>query len=137
MSAPEPIEPVEPVAPSRRPRFGSFLWRDPNTRFLLLAVLAGLLGAAGAVVFRFLTTQLTRLLLDASDIVGGAQSLPPLLRLFVPAVGGLVGGLLLLWLVDEKGPSGISQMIDAVSLGRRPVRVRPAVGRVFSSIAVI
>jgi chloride channel protein, CIC family len=137
MSAPDPIEPVEPVAPSRRPRFGSFFWRDPNTRFLLLAVLAGLLGAAGAVVFRALTTQLTRLLLDATDIVGGAESLPPLLRIFVPAVGGLAGGLLLIWLVDEKGPSGISQMIDVVSLGRRPVRVKPAIGRVVSSIAVI
>ncbi|HKF42710.1 MAG TPA: chloride channel protein [Thermoanaerobaculia bacterium] len=140
MSAPDPIEPaepVEPVAPSRRPRFGSFLWRDPNTRFLLLAVVAGLLGALGAVVFRFLTSRLTRLLLDASDIVVGAEALPPLLRIFLPAIGGLVGGLLLIWLVDEKGPSGISAMIDSVSLGRRPIRVRPAVGRVASSIAVI
>jgi CIC family chloride channel protein len=140
MSAPdpiEPVEPVEPVAPSKRPRFGSFLWRDPNTRFLLLAVVAGLLGALGAIVFRALTSRLTRLLLDASDIVVGAEGLPPLLRIFLPAAGGLVGGLLIVWLVDEKGPSGISQMIDAVSLGRRPVRVKPAVGRVVSSIAVI
>jgi chloride channel protein, CIC family len=137
MSAPEPIEPVEPVAPSPRPRFGSFFWRDPNTRFLILAAVAGILGALGAVVFRTLTTRLTGLLLDASDIVSGAEALPPALRVFLPAVGGLVGGLLLIWLVDEKGPSGISQMIDAVSLGRRAVRVKPAVGRVVSSIAVI
>jgi len=98
---------------------------------------AGLLGALGAVVFRFLTSRLTRLLLDASDIVVGAEALPPLLRIFLPAIGGLVGGLLLIWLVDEKGPSGISAMIDSVSLGRRHIRVRPAVGRVASSIAVI
>lgn len=137
MSAADPIEPVEPLVPSRRPRFGSFFWRDPNTRFLILAAVAGLLGALGAVVFRFLTIRLTLLLLDASDIVVGAEALPPALRVFLPAVGGLVGGLLLIWLVDEKGPSGISQMIDAVSLGRRPVRVKPAVGRVVSSIAVI
>jgi chloride channel protein, CIC family len=137
MSAAEPIEPVEPVAPSPRPRFGSFFWRDPNTRFLILAAVAGILGALGAVVFRTLTTRLTGLLLDASDIVSGAEALPPALRVFLPAVGGLVGGLLLIWLVDEKGPSGISQMIDAVSLGRRAVRVKPAVGRVVSSIAVI
>ena len=96
-----------------------------------------MLGALGAVVFRALTSRLTRLLLDASDIVVGAEGLPPLLRIFLPAVGGLVGGLLFVWIVDEKGPSGISQMIDVVSLGRRPVRVRPAVGRVVSSIAVI
>jgi CIC family chloride channel protein len=134
MSAPEPIE---PVPPSLRSRFGGFFWRDPNTQFLLLAALAGLLGALGAVVFRSLTIRLTHLLLEATDIVSGAESLPAALRIFLPAAGGLVGGLLLVWLVDEKGPSGISQMIETVSLGRRPVRVRPAVGRVVSSIAVI
>ena len=134
MSAPEP---VEAIPPSRRSRFGGFFWRDPNTQFLLLAALAGLLGALGAVVFRLLTTRLTQLLLDATDIVSGAESLPAALRIFLPAAGGLVGGLLLAWLVDEKGPSGISQMIEAVSLARRPVRVRPAIGRVVSSIAVI
>ncbi len=134
MSAPEP---VEPVAPSRRSRFGGFFWRDPNTQFLLLAALAGVLGALGAVVFRFLTVRLTQLLLEATDIVSGAESLPAALRVFLPAAGGLVGGLLLVWLVKEKGLSGVSQMIEAVSLARRPVRVRPAVGRVVSSIAVI
>jgi CIC family chloride channel protein len=138
MSAPEPAaEPVEPLPPSRRSRFGGFFWRDPNTQFLLLAALAGVLGALGAVVFRFLTVRLTQLLLEATDIVSGAESLPAALRVFLPAAGGLVGGLLLVWLVKEKGPSGVSQMIEAVSLARRPVRVRPAVGRVVSSIAVI
>ena len=134
MSAPEP---VEPIPPSRRSRFGGFFWRDPNTQFLLLAVLAGLLGALGAVVFRALTIRLTHLLMDATDIVSGAESLPAALRIFLPAAGGLVGGLLLVWLVDEKGTTGISQMIEAVSLARRPVRVRPAIGRAVSSIAVI
>jgi CIC family chloride channel protein len=138
MSAPEPAaEPVEPIPPSRRSRLGGFFWRDPNTQFLLLAALAGMLGALGAIVFRFLTVRLTQLLLEATDIVSGAESLPPALRVFLPAAGGLVGGLLLVWLVKEKGPSGISQMIEAVSLARRPVRVRPAIGRAVSSIVVI
>ena len=134
MSAPEPIE---PLPPSLRSRLGGFFWRDPNTQFLLLAALAGLLGALGAVVFRSLTIRLTHLLMGATDIVSGAESLPAALRIFLPAAGGLAGGLLLVWLVDEKGSGGISQMIETVSLARRPVRVRPAIGRVVSSIAVI
>ena len=137
MSASEPIEPVEPVAPSRRSRFGGFFWRDPNTQFLLLAALAGVLGALGAVVFRFLTARFTHLLLEATDIVSGAESLPPALRVFLPAAGGFVGGLLIVRLVKEHGTHGIAQMIEAISLARRPVRVRPAIGRVVSSIAVI
>src|SRR5260370_27824465 len=124
MSAPEA---VEPIPPSLRSRFGGFFWRDPNTQFLLLAALAGLLGALGAVVFRTLTIRLTHLLLDATDIVSGAESLPAALRIFLPAAGRLVGGLLLVWLVAAKGTSGISQMSEAGSLPRRPVRARPAI----------
>ena len=144
MSAPdpgesvEPAEPVEALPPSRRPRFGGFFWRDPNTQFLLLAALAGVLGALGAVVFRSLTVWFTRLLTEATDIVSAAEALPPALRVFLPAVGGLVGGFLIVRIIREKGGThGISQMIEAVSLGRRPVRVRQAIGRVASSIAVI
>ena len=132
MSSPQP-----PQQTSTLSRFGRFFWRDPNTRFLLLAAVVGVAGALGAVVFRFLTVQLTRLLMDAEDVVSGAESLPVAVRVFLPAAGGFVGGLLARWLVTEKGATGISQMIEAVSLARRTVRVRPAVGRVASSIVVI
>lgn len=131
MSSPE-----APV-PSRSSRFGRFFWRDPNTQFLLLAAVAGVLGALGAVLFRALTSRLTHLLMGTPDAVVGAESLPVALRVFLPAAGGFVGGLLAQKLIAEKGPSGIPQMIEAVSLGRRTVRVRPAIGRVVSSIAVI
>jgi CIC family chloride channel protein len=131
MSSPEPAEPSHPS------RFGRFFWRDPNTQFLLLAALAGALGAIGAVLFRWTTARLTHVWMDAEDVVKGAESLPPLLRVFVPTVGGLAGGFLAQWLITEKGPSGISQMIESVTLARRPVRVRPSIGRVLSSVAVI
>lgn len=136
MSASEPEAPVLST-PSRLSRFGRFFWRDPNTQFLLLAAAVGVAGALGAVVFRFLTIRLTGLLMDAQDVVKGAESLPVAARVFLPAAGGFAGGLLARWLVKEKGPTGISQMIEAVSLARRAVRVRPAVGRVASSIVVI
>ncbi len=128
---------AEAPTPSRASRFGRFFWRDPNTQFLLLAAVAGVLGALGAVSFRFLTVRLTSLLMDAEDIVAGAESLPVALRMLFPAAGGLIGGLLARWLVSETGQGGIPQMIEAVSLGRRAVRLRPAIGRVASSIVVI
>jgi chloride channel protein, CIC family len=131
MSSPEPPE------PSRTSRFGRFFWRDPNTQFLFLAAFAGVLGALGAVAFRSMTASLTRLLIHAGDIVRGCESLPAWQRLLLPGVGGLCGGLLARWFIQEKGPSGISQMIESVTLARRPVRLRPAIGRVVSSIVVI
>ena len=131
MSSPEAPEPSHPS------RFGRFFWRDPNTQFLLLAAVAGVLGALGAVAFRSVTSYLTQLMMRASDIVRGAESLPPWERVLIPALGGVCGGFLARWFVREKGPSGISQMIESVTLARKPVRLRWAIGRVLSSIAVI
>ena len=131
MSAPEPQSPARPS------RFGRFFWRDPNTQFLILAAAAGLLGGLGAIAFRYLTHRLTRLLVGAEDIVRGAQALEPIVSVLLPAAGGLIGGLIALFFFGEKGPSGISHMIEVVSLGRRTVRLRPSLARGVSSIAVI
>jgi CIC family chloride channel protein len=136
MTDPEPAVPAA-GSPEPAPRFGRLFWRDPNTQFLLLAALAGVAGAVGAILFREISTELTRLLTGTRSPVAGAAMMPPLLRLFLPAAGAFFGGLLARSLVTETGPSGISQVIEVVSLGRRTVRVRPALGRAVSSLFVI
>jgi CIC family chloride channel protein len=127
----------EAPAPTRPSRFGRFFWRDPNTQFLLLAAAVGLAGALGAVGFRALSARLTQLLFDAEDIVAGAESLPPVLRVFLPAAGGFLGGLIIRLFSAGGGSHGISQMIEVVHLGRRAVRLRPSIGRAAASLAVI
>lgn len=124
-------------APPRPGRFGRFFWRDPNTQFLFLAAAAGLLGGLGAIAFRLLTRGLTRLNYGSEDIVRGVGMAQPLVRVLLPAAGGLVGGLIAYFFFKEKGPSGISHMIEVVSLGRRTVRLRPSLARGASSVAVI
>ena len=102
----------ETPAPARPVWFGRLFWRDPNTQFLILAAAAGLLGGLGAIVFRFLTHQLTQLLYGARDIVRGVGMAEPWMRVVVPAIGGLVGGLVAHFFYKDKGPSGISHMIE-------------------------
>lgn len=136
MSSPEASSPEAPI-PSRPSRLGRFFYRDPNTQFLLLAAAVGVAGAFGAIGFRTMSRMLTTLLLDAEDVVAGAQSLPPLLRIFVPAVGGLAGGLIIQAFARAAGAHGISHMIEVVHLGRRAVRMRPSLGRAAASLSVI
>src|SRR5262245_6434842 len=136
-----PAEGTPAAESSRRgfPWLGRLFARDPNTQFFLLSAVAGALGALGAILFRAATTRLTSLLIDAHDVVAGAESLPVLLRLFLPAVGGLVGGFLVarFYRASGSGTHGISQMIEVVTLGRSRVRLRESLGRAASSIAVI
>jgi CIC family chloride channel protein len=127
----------EAPAPTRPSRFGRFFWRDPNTQFLLLAAAVGLAGAIGAVGFRALSVRLTKLLFDAEDIVAGAEALPVALRVFLPAAGGFIGGLIVRLFAAGGGSQGISHMIEVVHLGRRAVRLRPSIGRAAASLAVI
>ncbi len=127
----------EAATPSRPSRFGRFFWRDPNTQFLLLAAAVGLFGALGAITFRLVTSRATAFLMDAGDVVSAAESLPIALRVFFPAAGGFIGGLVIRRYMTKDETHGISEMIEVVSLGRRSVRMRPAVARVVSSIAVI
>src|SRR5262245_15317304 len=128
---------TEPPVPARPARFGRFFWRDPNTQFLILAAAAGLLGGFGAIAFRFLTHSLTHLLFGTPDFVRGVEAAPPWMRVALPAAGGLVGGLIAHFFFKDRGPTGISHMIEVVSLGRRTVRLRPSLARGASSIAVI
>src|SRR5215831_8759053 len=127
----------EPSIPKRPVWFGRLPWRDPNTQFLILAAAAGVAGGLGAIVFRFLTHQLTNLIYGSEDIVRGVGMAAPWARVLLPAAGGLVGGLIAQFFFMEKGPSGISHMIEVVSLGRRTVRLRSSLARGASSIAVI
>jgi chloride channel protein, CIC family len=126
-----------PEAPTRPAKFGRLFWRDPNTQFLILAAVAGLAGGAGAIAFRWLTRTLTALLMGTSDILRGAEALEPWLRVLLPAAGGLVGGLIARFFFGEVTLSGISHMIEVVSLGRRTVRLRPSLARGAASIVVI
>lgn len=121
----------------RRVRFGRFFWRDPNTQFLGLAVLVGVLGAAGAISFRAATLWLTTHGVGNPDIVSGASRLSYAKRLLIPALGGLLGGLIARLFVRTGGTMGIAQIMEVVAVGRRTVRFRQSLARTASSAIVI
>lgn len=133
----EPSESRAAKPGARRLHLGRLRWRDPNTRFLALAVLVGLLGAGGAIVFRSLTHQLTRLLTGSTDIVAGARALTAWPRVLLPAAGGLIGGFIARRFIHKGGTMGIAQIMEVVAVGRRTVRFRQSLARTASSLFVI
>jgi CIC family chloride channel protein len=119
---------------ARSPRSDSYLFT------VLVAVFLGFAGAAGAIVFRILIRLFqgaffggvegvgevfeAGLLADPQDPVERARALAAPWRVMIPALGGLIVGPIVYFLVREaKGP-GIPEVMEAVALRGGVIRRR-------------
>lgn len=90
------------------------LTRNESTRLMALGVLVGTLGALGACAFDQVTTTVGGLILGTAE--PGVSPPAVWLRLVVPAVGGLLTGLLVWGLAGgDRRPAGIPDVVDAVA----------------------
>ncbi len=118
-------------------------WRGQQVRFawlstLLWAVLAGLIGALATELFRLSLYWGDRALLgQGGSLVALARSLPPELRLLVPAMGGLVAGTVLLWVRRYQVDGNAVDYMEASTMGDGRIPVRQTLGRSFSSLISI
>ncbi len=93
---------------------------------LVLAVIVGLVSGLGAVAFRWLIKSFQSLFFG-----GGSQLLPFLgdyYVMLIPAVGGLLVGLLVCFLAREAKGHGVPEVMEAVAL--KGGRIRPRVSLV-------
>ena len=95
--------------------------------------------AAGAALFgvgfRLSLGWMNQLLFQATNVVEGLSRLPPLGRLIVPIAGAAVaGGILRL---SGARPQGISNVMEAVALGRLGLSLRVTATRLSASWAAI
>jgi CIC family chloride channel protein len=103
-------------------------------RFLSSLVLVALGAATFAVAFRSALTLWYRGLFHAADVVGAIRGLPPWLRVAAPALGGLAAGTIA---TLRPGSQGVSNVMEAVVLGRMRLSLRTTMSRVASSWAAI
>ena len=68
------------------------------TRLLLRALAVGLIAGAAAALLRWAATEAPHLLWPGPDLVQGVALATPLRRVAVPALGGLVAGVVLIGL---------------------------------------
>jgi CIC family chloride channel protein len=103
-------------------------------RFLSALALVALGAATFAVAFRSSLALWYRALFHAADVVGAIRSLPWWLRLAVPVLGGVVAGTIAMW---RPGAQGVSNVMEAVVLGKMQLSLRTTMSRVASSWTAI
>jgi len=93
---------------------------------IFMAIIVGILGGYGAVLFRWLI----RFFQKASFGSGGGELLPTLMalpwyaRLFPPIIGGLLVGLIVYFLAREAKGHGVPEVMEAVALKGGIIRKR-------------
>ena len=118
---------------------GSKLPAAPSTvwRFALAVVSVGVAAAGFAIVFRWLLSAAVRHATDTSNVVSAVRSLPIGWRLVVPALGGLVAGLSSLVLRRIGNNQDVSDVMEAVVLGRVRLSMRVTLLRSLASWCAI
>jgi chloride channel protein, CIC family len=107
-------------------------------RTLLWAAVIGALGALATVAFREGLFLIERLLYGRSDgLVRIAAALPWWQRMLVPAAGGVVAGLVLVWARRAPTRGDPGDYMEAIALGSGDLGVRPSLLRALSSAATV
>jgi CIC family chloride channel protein len=87
-------------------------------RFTLGVLLVALAASAFAIAFRYALLASLREVADAADVVTAMRQAPIWARLLAPAVGGLLAGAIGLLVARAPAGHGVSDVMEAVVLGR-------------------
>ena len=102
---------------------------------LVLASVVGLIGAGASLAYQLLNRLAKWLVLgDAGDIADIAARLAPWQCVALPAVGGLVAGLVLFLGLRLLGNPGLTNLLEVVVAGDGRLRLRPALFNALSSL---
>jgi CIC family chloride channel protein len=104
----------------------------------ILGAVVGLGGGFGAIAFRHLI-ELFQFLVYGSqgNLLEIAQQTPWYLKLWVPALGGLVVGPLVYFLAKEAKGHGVPEVMEAVALRKGVIRKRVAFVKILASAICI
>jgi len=99
-----------------------------------LAILIGTLGGYGAVLFRFaIKAAQYSFYQNTNDILTFAHTLPPYLKIGLPALGGLIVGPIIYFGAHEAKGHGVPEVMEAVALRDGRIRSRVAIVKILAS----
>lgn len=110
-------------------------WRiNQNVYLSLLAILIGILGGYGAVIFRFaIKAAQYGFYQNTSDILTFAYTLSPYLKMSLPAIGGLLVGPIIYFGAHEAKGHGVPEVMEAIALRDGRIRSRVAMVKILAS----
>jgi CIC family chloride channel protein len=106
---------------------------------LIWAGIIGFCGGVCSIVFRVGTSLVHKILTGSSEpgLVESFSQLPPLLRLGVPAIGGLVAGAIIQFGTRLRGQVTTTDYMEAVVLGDGKIAARRTLLKCLSSLFTI
>ncbi|MBN2720261.1 MAG: chloride channel protein [Proteobacteria bacterium] len=125
---------MEEEVPREKPP-GKGRWRLNRHVYLsVVAVLIGILGGYGAILFRFVIKAAQYgFYRNTRDILTFADTLPAYLKIGLPALGGLIVGLLVRFGAREARGPGVSDVMEAVAIRAGRMRPRLALVKILAS----
>lgn len=124
-------------------RTHSRLRQTDDFYMVVVAMIIGLGGGGGAVLLRKLIAygQMVGWWIKPTNgeahIIGYLQTLPWWWLLAVPAAGGLICGLIIVWFAREAQGHGVPEVIEALALHGGRIRPRVVIAKLISSGIVI
>ncbi len=111
---------------------------DQHMLTLLIAAFIGVLSGYGAVLFRLLIKGAQYLFYrNTGDILSFAHTLPIYMIVGIPALGGLVVGLIVTYAASEAKGHGVPEVMEAVALRNGRIRKRVAAAKILASAICI
>ncbi len=114
------------------------VWLSEEAGHLVLAGGVGVIGGFVNLFFYFATESVKHFFLrKPGDPVEVAEMLGPIQLVLLPAVGGLIAGLILYWGLRLVGPQGSTNLLEAVVAGDGRLPFRSNLVKVASSLVSI
>ncbi|MFV2014372.1 MAG: chloride channel protein, partial [Candidatus Heimdallarchaeota archaeon] len=113
---------------------------DSDIRMILLAILVGIIGGFGAILFRLMITAVNYILVAGPKILVEkfiSEQYKVIITLLAPAIGGLIVGSLIFYFAREAKGHGVPEIIEAVNLNKGRMRIRVPFVKIIASAITI